>query len=471
MNVVSRASCILTALLSAVLATAAHAAVVTVTTLADSGAGSLRDAVGAANAGDVIQFSAGLSGAIVFHAPLQLSKDVSIVGNGAVALDGNDAVQVLKIQNGTQVTLDSLTIQHGYDAFGGGIYNEGRLTLKHCTIRDNHATFGGGLLVESAPGSSYALLDSFVIDNEAVLSGGGIYDNAQADSSIARSEIAGNLTGDSGGGLVFFSAHALAIDHSTISGNYGAGTGVTAGGGIAVFGSGRTDISYSTVAANKTYLGGGIYVYSTGASTMNLTATLVAGNSAIADGGGIFVRRGTLNAFNTTIAENIAGLGSGGGLGVQVTGSDTASVVLASSTIAFNLATSNAGGIYVGSGSLSLQDTLVGSNASTANPDMKGAFTSLGSNLVQQRGASSGYIASDLPDGSDPKLNVLGFNGGPTDTLSLQPGSAASNAIPAANCTNILLDQRGYRRLWGACDIGAFDAEAIGDTIFAYGFE
>jgi hypothetical protein len=469
MNFVSRASCILTALLSAVLATTAHAALVTVTTLADTGAGSLREAVGAANAGDVIEFSAGLSGPIVLRAPMQLSKDVSIVGNGAVALDGNDAVQVLQIQNGTQVTLDSVTIQHGYGAYGGGINNEGRVTLKHCTIRDNHATFGGGLLVESAPGSSYALVDSFVIDNEAVLSGGGIYDNAQADSNIARSEIAGNLTGDGGGGLIIFSAHTLTIDHSTISGNYAANTSLTVGGGIAVVGSGRLDISYSTVAANKAYIGGGIFLYST--STVNLTATLVAGNSAIADGGGILILGGTLHALNATIAENMAGLGSGGGLAMQVSGSDPASAVLASSTVAFNLATSYGGGISVASGSLSLQDALIGSNSATTNPDMQGAFTSLGLNLVQQRGASNGYIASDLPDGSDPKLHVLGFNGGPTDTLSLQPGSAARDAIPAANCTNILLDQRGYRRLKGTCDIGAFEADAIGDTIFAAGFE
>ena len=457
------------ALLSAALAGTAQAAVLTVNNLDDSGSGSLRDAVSAANPGDTIAFAPGLNGRIVVATPLVLARNLSIAGNGAVALDGNDASQVLQIQNGVTVALDDLIIQHGYGTLGGGIHAGGYVTLTRCTLRANHASYGGGLFVESLPGSGYAMADSFVIDNDAAGPGGGIYDAGQSASSIVRSEISGNLSLGSGGGVTVSSGRTLVVDHSTIAGNQSAAVSPTTGGGIAVLGGSRMDISYSTVSANKAYYGGGIHIDPAG--TVNLTASLVAGNTAESHGGGLFVFGGSLVALNATIANNVAAIAAGGGITLQNSSASTASVKLSSSTVAYNRAATNGGGLSVITGSVSLQYTLMAGNAAPANPDLQAAFVSLGMNLVQTRGSSSGYAASDLPAGSDPKLGLLAFNGGPTDTLSLQAGSAAADVIPAAKCAAIPLDQRGYRRLGPSCDIGAFEAGAIGDTVFSDGFE
>ena len=77
--------------------TAAHAASFEVSNLGDSGVGSLREAVEAANAAaglDVITFAAGLSVAIVLTSgQLAISDSLEIVGpgRGVLTVDGNSA--------------------------------------------------------------------------------------------------------------------------------------------------------------------------------------------------------------------------------------------------------------------------------------------------------------------------------------------------------------------------------------------
>ncbi len=68
----------------------------------------------------------------------------------------------------------------------------------------------------------------------------------------------------------------------------------------------------------------------------------------------------------------------------------------------------------------------------------------------------------------DPNLGPLQNNGGPAPTISLQPGSAAINAIPTsgANCPGT--DERGAPRPSGSspskCDIGAYEVVGPGAT-------
>ena len=60
-----------------------------------------------------------------------------------------------------------------------------------------------------------------------------------------------------------------------------------------------------------------------------------------------------------------------------------------------------------------------------------------------------------------PKLAPLGNYGGPTLTMALQAGSAATNQVPAAGAGCPATDQRGVvRPQGGACDIGAYEVAA-----------
>jgi hypothetical protein len=57
----------------------------------------------------------------------------------------------------------------------------------------------------------------------------------------------------------------------------------------------------------------------------------------------------------------------------------------------------------------------------------------------------------------------LGFNGGPTNSMLPQVGSAAIDVVPASSCSGngIVADQRGYARPSGGCDVGAIEVAGI----------
>jgi hypothetical protein len=143
----------------------------TVTSNADSGAGSLRAEIAAATSGDTITFASSMTISLSTHAAgdslLVIGKNLTIEGdidgNGTadVTLDGQYNGRVLDITAGSTVALDGLVIEHGLlsgdggngtsaaaldggDALGAGIRNAGSLTLTDVTVTGNRAAGGGG---------------------------------------------------------------------------------------------------------------------------------------------------------------------------------------------------------------------------------------------------------------------------------------------------------------------------------------
>ena len=127
----------------------------TVTNLADSGLGSLRQAIIDANApanpgADVIDFASKVHGTITLASELPtITGDLFIDGPGAnkLAVSGNDQSRVFVINPGTTVTIAGLTIADGladkdapiYASAGGGILNQGDLTLNNVVVSGNQA--------------------------------------------------------------------------------------------------------------------------------------------------------------------------------------------------------------------------------------------------------------------------------------------------------------------------------------------
>jgi hypothetical protein len=462
---------LLLVLLAAAAALPAAAATLTVTNLANAGPGSLRQALADAAAGDTIEFAASLEGPIVLASPLGITRNVTLRGRRAVPLDGGDAVRVLTIAPGVIATLYDTVIQRGFAGDGGGIFSSGNLILVRCMVRDNRASArGGGLFIAAG---SYLLQDTDVVDNAAVDEGGGLSDYGTGTSTISDSRISANLSNGPGGGIRHASGRLLIITGSTIAGNQVATTSQRFGGGIASQG-GALDIRYSTIMGNRAHFGGGVDIQNVGSSsTLDLSNSIVSGNTATAEGGGIYVFVATANIVNSTIANNLAGAMGGGGISLQSVGNLTASVSLTNATVAYNRASSTGGGIQVISGSLTLKNSLIAGNAAANNVDLAGAFVSQGYNVVQSRGSSTGYIATDLANNTDPQLAAAAFHGGPTSTVRPAAASPAVNVIPAANCVGITVDQRGYRRPTAACDIGAFEVEGFLPpvNVFMHGFE
>ena len=230
---------------------------VTVTSLADSGVGSLRDALTVVADGGTITFDPGLAGGTLALTSGQLVVDRSVTVDGSAApglvISGNLTSRVIEVAGGATLRINDLTIADGAGApQGGGILNRGRLDLERVVVRDNTETsagpanfeFGGGGIYNAAD-AVLNLTDSTVSGNSSVNQpGGGIYGFFGSAITITGSTISDNVSGDIGGGLRTFSN--ATVVNSTSSGNVST---VWHGGGI-FHTDGDLTVTHSTFAGN-----------------------------------------------------------------------------------------------------------------------------------------------------------------------------------------------------------------------------
>jgi hypothetical protein len=442
--------------LAAPLAGVANASIV-VTSTADSGAGTLREALVTASPGETISIPTP-GDYLATSAELAVTKDVTIQGAGpAVRIvgDGNNRVFNVTAAN---ATLAGLTVTGGglagALAAGGGIANAtGTLVLSGVAVTGNSVSNPSG----------------------GIPQGGGVF-NATGRLQIVDSTISGNgaSIGAGGGGIpegggVHSSGGSVSISGSTVSDNTAsiAGSGgIPEGGGIQSSG-GQLTIVDSTVRGNTAAggavaLGGGIAALST---TTTLTRTTVSGNAAsepasvVSEGGGILQLKGSLSVLNSTIAGNTsAGLetSEGGGLDAEET-----TVAIANATIAGNVASGKGLGGNVLStreATVTLQNTIVagGTAVTGANCGVaaKSVIQSLGHNLDSLN--DCGFTAAGDVVNANPLLGSLAGNGGLTQTMAIAAASPAIGAAASAACPPT--DQRGVLRPPGAgCDIGAYE--------------
>jgi predicted outer membrane repeat protein len=200
--------------------------------------------------------------------------------------------------------------------------------------------------------------------------------------------------------------------------------------------------------------GGGIF----NDGQLYLDSSTISGNTAISGGGGLD-NRGGATIRNVTISGNTASYGGGlfndGGL-----------FVLYSSLVS-NTATAmpgNKGGNIEIAESFRMKTTIVANSLGGPNCAGSGAIVSEGHNL-ENTNTCSFISGTDLPN-TDPMLDVLLDNGGPTLTHALQEGSLAIDAGNDVDCPS--LDQRGaFRPADGngddaaICDMGAFEYEGV----------
>ena len=366
-------------------------------------------------------------------------SDNAAVNNGG----GIDTV------NGT-TTLTGVTVSgNSASGDGGGVANlSGTTTLINGSVSGNSGGDGGGL----ANVSGTTTLTNVGVSGNSATVGGGVY-SANGTTTLTHSTVSGNSASGGGGG-VFNVSSTTTLLYSNVNGNFAA-----SGGGIGTYAYGTTTLSDCTVSGNTASgNGGGLNTEYNATST--LTNCTVSGNTASGNGGGLNTEQNATSALtNCTVSGNTAS-GNGGGLYNTIIGQ----TVLSSVTVSGNSAESG-GGIGNGTGSVTIGNTIVGDNTSTASaPDVVGTFASLGNNLISVTDGSSGWIGSDLTGTMslplNPLLSPLGNYGGPTDTLAELPGSpaidAGNNALIPAGITT---DQRGLIRIVnGTVDIGAFES-------------
>jgi hypothetical protein len=273
---------------------------------------------------------------------------------------------------------------------------------------------------------------------------------------------------------------------ATISGftiqNGRAPSGLIQSGGVS--NSGSLTLTDSVVTGNQANEGSGIgnggqlvlrrtTVTNNGFAGVGLGGGLRAYFGSTTRGAAFSMDGGALALVDSTVTENHAGGIQGDGGGIYILGESQLQV--SNATIASNTADDQGGGIFLGGGyatqSATLRNTIVAGNASglsNSTPDCRAVsvtpITSAGNNLI---GSTSGCVftsdSSDLIDGQ-AFMASPNNNGGPTETMALQPASDAIDAGNPGGCTDDLgaplaTDQTGADRTFGeACDIGAYEA-------------
>ena len=264
----------------------AHAATVTVTSTADSGAGTLRQALADAASGDTINFS--LPGGSVIglmSGSLVIDKNLTIDGPGVQLLNvrnmnpdiATNRFRIFTISaGGFNVAISGLTVSNGNPpgsaGGGGGIFNQtGTLTITGCAISGNgvHNGQGGGIV---NLGGKLHIINSSITDNISFgglfIGGGGIYNLSVPgyDSSvdIANSTISNNSASGGDGGGIWNDSQNTAVDppRSTVI------------------------ITNTTISNNSASVGGGICNDS--GNTVTAANTIIAKNLQFSDLGDFF---------------------------------------------------------------------------------------------------------------------------------------------------------------------------------------
>ena len=256
--------------------TAAEAAGFVVTSLADSGPGSLRQAITDANAApgfDTITFA--LSGTITLALPLPPVTDpagVLIDGTGrTVTLDGGHRTWMLPVASGAVATVQGLSFVRSNNS---AIFNRGTVAIWNSSFRNNSAGLGGALVNDC--GAVAEIRNSTMQDNVADNSGGAVYNEGLL--SVVASTLASNSAGL--GGAIF--------NQRTVS---SACTGQVA-------------ITNSTLTGNAAIRGGGVANYT--GHVLLTNATLYLNTASVTAGGLYSMNFGDVDMRNSILLQNAA---------------------------------------------------------------------------------------------------------------------------------------------------------------------
>jgi predicted outer membrane repeat protein len=411
----------------------------TVSSPANAGANTLRDAIQSANGhspSDKVTIGFSITGTIDLQSPLpDLNNNIAIQGPGEANLTVERAAgysfssALVTVAQGQNASLSGLTIAHanagalhvsfvstvtvsdctitgnsitaGEFIAGGGIYNAGTLTVSGCTITDNSAFEGGG--ISSAADGGLTIINSTLSGNSATDSGGAVFGGGRL--TISGSTLSGN-SASAGGGIDYDSGiNGLTINDSILSGN-----SANEGGGI--HNQGTASISGSKLFGNSANEGGGIYNGVFG--TLTVSGSTLSGNSAFFGGG--ISNRGSLTVRDSLLTCNVATLEGGGIFNTIIVGF-ASTLTVTGSTLSGNSA-GEGGAIYNDAlATLAVHGSTLSCN--TAD-DSGGAIFNLGTAKVQQ---SSLYRNSAGSAGG-------GIFNGASGTLAVKDGTVLHNVAP-----------------------------------------
>jgi predicted outer membrane repeat protein len=361
--------------------------------------------------------------------------------------------------NNTDVTRNDST---GSGAIGGGITNYGSLEMHGGRIALNSAaSSGGGLWMY--PFSTADIYDASINDNhttEDPSNGGGIY-NSDGLALLQGSTVEGNYVSGTasalshGGGIYSTGAYGVItlIDSQVLNND-----AIRLGGGI-FFENGNIAITNSIIRNNTVSgtpsSGGGLFngYYGTAVVKQSEFSANIS-----AEGGGGISNLGALTLENVTLSGNSALSGAG----ILSIFDESTLVSILNSTIYGNTVPGGSGsGGLVTYNSATIKNTIIAGNDNNECWDVSGTnITSSGNNLSSDN--TCGFSQPSDHPSTPPLLGLLAGNGGFSKTHALLPGSPAIDAGTNSGCPDH--DQRGWDRPidgdrdgTATCDIGAYE--------------
>jgi CSLREA domain-containing protein len=374
--------------------------------------------------------------------------------------------------------------------------NDGNCDVSDCSLREAIASAPAGAIITFAPGLSGTIVvgSELFIDTDLAIDGPGasvitvsgndavrVFHSTAVVSISGLTVAHGYINFDAGGGI-FNDQSTLTLNNMVLSQNDSFGGGSAVLSYIAT-----TRISNSLIIGNNSNSGAaGIYQ---NVGTLIVENTTFSNNHSEGTGAGIFVRGGevrisgstfvnnstpyngagidfygeSLVIANSTFFGNVAGMGGGAG----IYSSGNALVVNSTFSNNRNLDGFQGSAIFFLDGNFTLKNSIIADNIAARS--CTGGVTDGGNNLQYP----DDTCVDTIPV-ANPLLDPLASNGGPTQTMALQPGSPAIDAGNNATCgaapvNNV--DQRGsVRPVDGngdgnpVCDIGAYEAPFTAPT-------
>ncbi|MFD2264144.1 DUF4347 domain-containing protein [Lacibacterium aquatile] len=429
----------------------------TVTSMASTGAGTLRQALAdaaAAGGADTIVFAAGLNGQTIRLAAVLTVNDaagvtidndanndgvadVSVVISGDTDGNGTGDVRVLQVGNsvaGTVVTFKGITIEKGLTNAGASATNGGAARIDNGTATFLNSTFRDNVINVTGAGNAF---------------GGAIVVGSSGNSPTVTFD-----------GCTFLNNGATRT----------AGAGTSNGGAIAIIGAATNVTVKNTTFENNAAFSAGsaIYFAPTGAGTLAVENSLFTGtsgaNAAIAQTAGTMtLTQDTFSGLSTSNQSVAVAISGTGNATVRHSTFHNNSSTFAGTARAVNMASS---------GTLTIANNIFANSALGQEVNRSaGTVTDNGYNILQK--AVSGFVMSTkditlASDGSalssaDIGLGALANNGGATKTHALLTGSVAINSgtpgLTAGSGGVPTKDAGGNIRIQStAIDIGAYES-------------
>ncbi len=462
-----------------------------VTSTADDGAGSLRQAIASAVDGGTITFAVG--GDITLLRPLVIGKRLTIDGPGAeeLAIRGEERVRLFRVAPGAALTLRGLTMADGVASDEPWNTPTPSATPQRPPTPTPPARFPPPTPFPTPTRRAQAAAASAMVLALPGLPARGRSDQPQPPTPTSPV----NPNVDTVGGAIN-NQGVLTVEDCVFESNSapGGGDGGQTGGGAIVNAGGLAVIRRSQFLRNSASVGGAIVNIG---GPMTIVDSSFVANFASDQAVAILNNQARMLISGSLFLQNQGGAITGGLASVIFsTTQPDGELVVANSTFAHNdttnagllIAVTNRGRTTVVNSTF-LNSMLAGASAAIfpGGPiTPSGHFTLINSLMVNthQQPACRDNAMIDgghnlqFPDGTcgatipiaDPLLDVWAQGSGPALTISLAPGSPAIDAGDPEACADwpvLGLDARGRLRGGdgngdgiGGCDIGAFEAGA-----------